>query len=96
VAVALFMEFEGVTQEQYDEVMRELGLDREGAAWPSGIISHTAGTGEKGLCVVDVWESRDAFDRFAQERLAAATQKAGVPAPRPLEFQIYNSHYEGR
>jgi len=96
MAIALFMKFEGVTQAQYDEVMRELGLDSASASWPEGIISHTAGSTDGGWCVVDVWESRAAFDRFAQERLGSATQKAGVPAPNPVEFQVYNSHYEGQ
>jgi hypothetical protein len=46
MTVGLIMQFDGVSAEQYDQVMRELGLalhDDSGANWPQAIISHVAG-----------------------------------------------------
>jgi len=34
---------------------------------------------------VSLWDSREAFEAFVQDRLTAALEKAGRPMP-PLEF----------
>jgi hypothetical protein len=52
MAVAMLLEWPGVTLEQYDAVVRDLDLG--GKAGPGGIF-HVAGPGEGGLRVVDVW-----------------------------------------
>jgi hypothetical protein len=65
------MEFPGGTQGQYDRVMDKLGL-KGTENWPQGSILHVAGPTEKGWEVVDVWESRQDFDRFLTERLGRA------------------------
>ena len=95
MAVGLVMQFDGVTREQYDAVMQELGLDKPDATWPEGIVGHVAGPAGDGWCVVDIWESQEHFDRFAQERLGPATQKVGIQPPQPQAFEVYNMHREG-
>jgi hypothetical protein len=46
--------------------------------------------------ITDVWETRDAYDRFRQERLFPAIQKvsgmdpAGGPQPTITEFAVHN------
>jgi hypothetical protein len=90
MAIALALEFAGGTQEQYDRVMDKLGM-KGTENWPQGIILHLAGPTEKGWEVVDVWESRQDFDRFLAERLGRAVLEAGLPAPTPKEFTVYNS-----
>ena len=67
MAIAMLMEWEGVTQEQYDRVMEGLRLDENP---PEGGIVHIAGPAEGGWHVLDVWESADAWERFSNERLA--------------------------
>jgi hypothetical protein len=39
---------------------------------PEGLILHSAGQGEQGFYVYDVWESREDFERFMEERLGPA------------------------
>lgn len=53
------MEFDGVGQEQYDGVIRDLAL---GGKTGSGGVVEAAGPVEGGWRVVDVWESAAAFD----------------------------------
>jgi hypothetical protein len=49
---------------------------------PDGLILHSAGQGEQGFYVYDVWESREAFDRFMEERLGPAMAEVmGGPPP---------------
>ena len=74
--------FEGVTQEQYEESVRRLtgGKSRMESPgdWPvEGLLAHIPGQGEKGFRVVDVWESEDALNRFA-EHLMPILREIGV------------------
>ncbi len=71
MAIALVIEFPGGSQKQYDKVQDTLGL-KGPETWPRGIILHVAGPTAKGWEVVDVWESREQFDRFFTERLVKA------------------------
>jgi hypothetical protein len=88
MAIALVMEFPGGTQEQYEKVMDILGF-KGPETWPRGSILHVAGPTAGGWKVVDVWESRKDFDRFVAEKLAGATQEAGLPRPVPEEFPVH-------
>ena len=59
------------TQEQYEETVRKLsgGKTRmeSPADWPvEGLLAHIAGQGESTFRVVDVWESEEALNRFAE------------------------------
>lgn len=84
--------FEGVTQQQYDDSVRELtgGKDRLESAsdWPvEGLLTHVAGQGPSGFRVVDVWESEEALGRFA-EILMPILQGIGVDG----QPEVYPTH----
>ncbi len=66
MAVCLIFEGPGVTQAQYDQVRNEVA---PGDHVPEGAILHIAGPTETGWCVVEVWESEEALQRFSQEKL---------------------------
>jgi hypothetical protein len=72
---------EGITQEQYEETVRRMtGKSRmeSPADWPvEGLLAHIPGQGEKGFRVVDVWESQEAVDAFA-EHLIPVLDEVGV------------------
>ena len=79
-----------------DPSMSELGLDRMGAKWPEGVLGHTAGNTANGWCVVDIWESEEAFAKFQESRLGAAfTKVGGIPEPKVTTFQVYNRYSAG-
>ena len=55
-----------------------------------GFISHAGGPNPSGgWRVVEVWESQEAVDRFFQETLGQALQKANINI-RPQVFQVHN------
>ena len=59
------------TQEQYEETVRKLtgGKSRveSPSDWPvPGLLTHIAGQGQSTFRVVDVWESEEALNRFAE------------------------------
>ena len=97
MAIAFFLQLDGVTQEQYDAVMGNLDLkgpsNPDGSDdWPDGVIAHYAGPTPGGWGVVDVWESQAHFDTFLADRLGPAMAAAGVPEPIVTPFELYNSH----
>jgi hypothetical protein len=93
MAVAMFMEWPGVTQEQYDAVLEELDLDQNPA---DGGLLHLASLTPDGLRVVDLWETVEAFDAFSQERMMPAVQNAGIESePRIDIFPVHNMYAPG-
>jgi hypothetical protein len=91
MAVCLIVNVPGATVEQYDQI-------REGVGDPlgEGQISHVAGEVDGGMCVVDVWESREAFDRFMQEHLGEQFARVGFSGqPEITEFQVHSSESRG-
>ncbi len=91
MAVGLRLKFEGGTQEQYDAVHGKMDIDADP---PEGLIFHSAGPIDGGWGVIDFWESRDAFDRFAEGRLGQAIAELGPAAfqgpPDIKEFPVHH------
>jgi hypothetical protein len=90
MAVAIEMNFKDASIDQYDEVLKKMGLEHEGAA-PPGALFHWVEKNGDGLRVVDVWESREVFDRFAQEQIGPYTREVGITEEPELSFHdVYN------
>ena len=80
------------TQEQYEKTLELLtgGKNRVNSAadWPvDGLLAHIAGQGRETFRVVDVWESEEALDRFA-EIIGPILREAGVEG----EPEVYPAH----
>jgi len=88
MAVAIEMNFKGATLEQYDQVIELMGLT-SGQAPPNAIFHWVAKTDE-GIRVVDVWETKEAYEQFAQEQIGPYSQQAGVPGPPEVTY--YDVH----
>src|SRR5438045_2026172 len=87
------MKFAGGTQQEYDAVSHQIGLDTPGAQWPDGLRQHFAGpTDNGGWCVVDEWESREDFQRFFESRLRPAFEQVGMQQPESTWFRVYNQY----
>lgn len=91
MAVGLRIKFAGGTQEQYEAVNTEMGVEENP---PAGLIFHAAGPIEDGWGVIDFWESRDLFDTFLSERIQPAIAALGDRAPQSppdiKEFPVHN------
>jgi hypothetical protein len=77
MAVAVQMEFDGGTLDQYDEVCKRMGLTPKGPG-PAGSISHFATMTDSGLRIVDVWETKEQFEKFAQEQIGPFSHEVGI------------------
>ncbi|MFF7991221.1 hypothetical protein ACFZDG_15710 [Kitasatospora xanthocidica] len=94
MAIVVVFDLPGVSQAQYDAVIKALTGSTSGFNVPSdlpvsGIVSHVAGPTATGWHVTDVWESQDAFARFA-EVLTPILEDVGIPTDRPP--QIFEAH----
>jgi hypothetical protein len=86
MAVAMLLEWPGQTQDQYEQLMKLVGLE---ANPPEGGLFHVAGPMEGGWRVVDIWESEEAFERFAEARLKPAVKQVGIPGmPEPQFYPV--------
>ena len=87
--VVMQQDIPGMTPEQYDRVVEIMDLQ---SSPPKGGIIHIAAFDDSGLHVTNVWETREDFERFAQERLGPAIQEAGAAAGGPPEARFTEVH----
>ena len=66
MAVAVDLEFDGGTLEQYDEVARLMDYEPGGAA-PPCCLFHWGALTDRGLRVTDVWETKDGWRRVRRD-----------------------------
>ena len=66
MAVVMEMVWPEASLTQYDEAREKVGWERD---VPDGAVFHVAWMGDDGFHVVDVWESEEAFNAFAEQRL---------------------------
>ena len=82
----------GFPAAKYDELVKK--LDAAGAGSPVGRLSHVCFGDTDNLRVSDIWESREAFEKFG-ETLRPLMQDLGI-APPEIEFLEVHNIIEGR
>ncbi|MDQ4134252.1 MAG: hypothetical protein M3179_13880 [Actinomycetota bacterium] len=84
MAVALQIEWDGFTPQQYDDLRRKLDWDNNP---PDGALFHAAWFENDSLHVFDVWDSREDFQRFLEQQVIPNLE-GGMPTARPrLDFR---------
>jgi hypothetical protein len=89
VAVAMMVDNPAGSQEVYDRIRAELGLEK-----PAGGIFHVAGPSPNGgWRVIEVWESEEAATQFFQERFEPALQALGLMGQPPTRefWPVHNA-----
>lgn len=87
MAVGAIFEGAGVSQAQYEQVRDQVVPGNRPAP---GMLYHVAGQGQNGWCVVEVWESQEALQRFFDEKLGRALQEANINI-QPRFFEVVNT-----
>lgn len=88
--VAVEMRFRGATLDQYDQVIDKMGLQRGGDMPPGGIFHWVTQTPE-GVRIVDVWESQEAFQKFADEQIGPYSREVGITEqPEVTFYEVHN------
>src|SRR6266542_1536638 len=87
-AVAVLVEWEGITAEQYDEMINRMSV--ADVSLPGGLF-HVAGLIENGWRIFDVWESPEVLERFTREILMPILEVTGFPPPQVWTWPVYNT-----
>ncbi len=90
MAVAVEMSFKGATLAQYEQVIKKMGFSHGGKGAPGGLFHWVAATSD-GIRVVDVWETKERYERFAQEQIGPYAAEAGIPGPPEVIYtELHN------
>lgn len=76
-AVAVELAFQGATLDQYDRACGEMGFE-PGGRGPDGARFHWSAATADGFRVVDVWETIEQFQQFAEEHIRPVAQSVGL------------------
>jgi len=91
MAVGMLLAGEAVTKDTYVQLTEKMfgSYPMREEQSPDGLLVHTAGQGEQGWYVYDVWESKEHFQRFVESKLGPALQEVGADGrPEPQFFPI--------
>lgn len=86
MAIARVFDGEGWTSQQYDTLIERMNLGGRSAP---GVLFHWAAATGGGMRAVDVYESREAADRLAQEQIGPLVQDLGLSMPEISEFEVH-------
>jgi hypothetical protein len=88
MATVMLMHWPEVTREHYEQARREINWE---GRTPKGAKFHVTWFGPDGFRVLDIWESRQDFERFVEERLTPGVKKVGIPGEPRIQFADANS-----
>lgn len=91
MAIAVQQDFSGVSLAQYDQVIQKMGFRPGGPGAPGGLFHWVTKT-DSGIRVVDVWESRAQFEKFAAEKIGPLTAQVGITQPPKVTFFEIHNH----
>ena len=89
MAVAVEMTFADASLEQYDQVIEKMGF-RPGGQGAVGGLFHWVTAVQGGIRVVDVWNSLEEFQRFAEQKIGPITRSVGVGEPEIRTSEVHN------
>jgi len=80
----------GATIEQYERVAGQASMEK-----PGGAHVHIAGRNDRGLQVIEVWDSQEDIGRFMEAGLGKAMQAAQIPEPTITEWEVHKLDWIG-
>ena len=91
VGVGVQVDLKGVTLDQYDEMVKRMGFEPQGAGAP-GCVFHWVTKTPDGIRVTDVWERQEDFETFSKEKLGPITQEVGVQAQPEIQYSDVHNY----
>ena len=91
VGVGVQVELKGMTLDQYDETVKRMGFEPQGAGAP-GCVFHWVTKTPDGIRVTDVWERQEDFETFPKEKLGPITQEVGVQAQPEIQYSDVHNY----
>jgi len=79
----MLMTWPEATKEQYQQARKEINWEGD---TPHGAKFHVSWMGQDGLHVLDLWETKEDFEKFVNDRLMPGVQKIGIQGQPKVEF----------
>ena len=94
MAVGMLLAGEGITRDSYVAATEKMfgNYPMRADQAPEGLIVHSAGESPMGFYIYDIWESKEHFQKFAEEMVGPAMHEAGVEGgvePTYYEIETY-------
>jgi len=93
MAIAVIQEFDGATVAQYDVAVDRMGIVSGGKHSDPGCLFHWVAATDEGLRIVDVWETREQFDKFIDEQVVPNALEVGFPNPPRNTFYEVHAYF---
>jgi hypothetical protein len=91
--VVMTMNVTGLTHGEFRAILNEMGVEARPEA---GIYQHLSHPTEAGFRIIEVWESREGFEEFAERRLNPAITKLGIQRETTITFQPLHNYFGPR
>ena len=88
MAIIAIFDIPSMTSEKYENVIKE--LENSGLGNPDGRLYHVAASKDGGQIIVDVWETNELLNKFA-EPLVPILDGAGVTPAEPQIYPVRNT-----
>jgi hypothetical protein len=83
--VAVIVEFDGASLDQYDAAIASSGMTSGGPGAP-GCLFHWSAATDGGFRVIDVWRDQATFEAFAASTIIPAVAAAGLSTTPRIEY----------
>ena len=93
--IGVRIDLPGATLAWYDEVIEAAGF-LPGGPIPTDALSHWVAKTDDGICIIEVWESREAFKNNAKRRTGQIKDEVGFPADTAIEFFDIHNYLPGK
>jgi hypothetical protein len=87
MTVVTTLDITDLTAAEYRAVLDELGVETRPE---SGIYLHLTTPTDFGFRIVEIWDQKEGFDRFLENRMGPATEAVGMN--RPTEITVTPLH----
>jgi hypothetical protein len=82
----------GATLDQYDQVIEKLGLTAGGKA-PPGELFHWVTATDDGIRVINVWETKEQWEKWLEGNVGPAMAEVGVPGPPEVTYSEVHNYF---
>jgi len=88
VAVEVAFRGPGSTLDKYTKTLTLMGVVPGGPHPDPSCLFHWATESGDGITVTDVWTTREAFEKFAAEKIGPLGGEAGMPTPQVKFIEV--------
>ena len=91
--VVMTMDVTGLTHQEFRAILEEMGVE---ARPEPGIYQHISHPTETGMRIIEVWDSQEGFEEFAERRLKPAVTNLGIQRETTIVFEPLHNFFGPR